>query len=375
VPRATKEPETPTEEEPEVIEGEATEEPLDAAVVEEARNMEVAIREERESFQPPAAVLPSPKEWEATIAVAARIASTPFVPESYRGQPEAVVAAILTGREMGIGPMQALRQIHMIDGRPAFAADLMLAKMREGGLTILDSGVDAQRAYIHAKRRDTGEEATVEWTIADAEAAGLMSKKNWRTYPGDMLWARCVGRLARRLGSDLVGGLVYSKEEMEDWDEGPYGGSYGVGEGYEATTDRAFDPGTDVLVSAHRGDGFQQKIADGLKYKRADIDWRAVITQAWEGERTTEFWKRLSNFEAKLATDHPHEMPPINDEEVIQAIAWAFNGVVVEITTLPTEEPKTSRSRKSKDEPGDAALSPEAQQELANAPEDGSIDF
>ena len=70
----------------------------------------LVIREERETLPAPASVLPSSREWEATMAVAREIAGTQFVPESYRGKPDAVVAAILTGREMGIGPMQALRR-------------------------------------------------------------------------------------------------------------------------------------------------------------------------------------------------------------------------------------------------------------------------
>ena len=43
-----------------------------------------------------------------------------------------------------------------------------------------------------------------------------------------MLWARCVGRLARRLGSDLLAGMVYTAEELHDL-EGFNG------EGYDST--------------------------------------------------------------------------------------------------------------------------------------------
>jgi hypothetical protein len=376
--------EKPYEDEPETIEGEAVEE-----LPPEASSQELVIRHEREGAAPPAGVLPTPKEWEATLAVARQIAATPFVPDDYRGNPESVVAAILTGREMGIGPMQSLRQIHMIDGRPAFAADLMLAKMREGGVMIIASEATAERAFIKAKRRDTGEEATVEWTVADAEKAGLTNKRNWRTYPADMLWARCVGRLARRLGSDLLGGLVYSSEEMQDW-EGEVG-DYGVGTGYAASTEREFDPGVDVLINAHKGEGHRERIVAGLKYKAPDVDWRKVIEQAWEGEHTVEFWKRFSNLEAKLAADHPHEMPPVSDEEIIDAVAWAFSGVVVEVSKLPKEPdegekqegaqeassaPRTRRRTKAKDEPsGDAALSPEAQEQMKTTADDDDIGF
>ena len=51
--------------------------------------------------------------------LAVQIAQTEFVPASLRGKPAAVMAAMLTGHEVGIGPMMALKQIHVVEGRPA----------------------------------------------------------------------------------------------------------------------------------------------------------------------------------------------------------------------------------------------------------------
>jgi len=313
-----------------------------AEVLEPVSEQALVIREERETNSAPASVLPSPKEWEATLAVARQISATQFVPESYRGKPESVVAAILTGREMGIGPMQSMRQIHMIDGRPAFAADLMMAKMRQGGVTIINSSVDDTRAYIKARRKDTGEEAEVEWTIEDAKAAGLLDKKNWRTYRPDMLWARCVGRLARRLGSDLLGGLVYSKEEMEDWDEGGYGGA----PGYEATTQKQFDPETDLLEGAIPGSAEAPKqIATGLNELEPTVEWNDVLDQVvkekyeesagWKAladEMRPDFWRRLSNAEHWIReAAGTGDFPPVEAEKIVAGFAFAFSGAVIEV--------------------------------------------
>lgn len=44
-----------------------------------------------------------------------RIARTDFVPASLRGKPEAVLAAMLTGEELGIKPMTSLQKIHVIE--------------------------------------------------------------------------------------------------------------------------------------------------------------------------------------------------------------------------------------------------------------------
>jgi hypothetical protein len=133
--------------------------------------------------------------------------------------------------------MQSLRDISIIDGRPALAAHLQLALLRRGGIKILESESTSTRAIIRAERRDTGEIATVEWTVEEAERAKdrkgkpLTDKANWRNYPADMLWARCVGRLTRRLGSDLVAGMPYTAEEIADFDDVVV-----EGEGYETSS-------------------------------------------------------------------------------------------------------------------------------------------
>jgi hypothetical protein len=300
------------------------------------------IQTEREHAQPPANVLPSEREWKATIAVAEQIASTQFVPETYRGQPEAVVAAILTGREMGIGPMQSLRQIHMIDGRPAFAADLMLARMRAGGMVILDSESTTTRAWIHARRTDTGEEAEVEWTVEDAEAAGLLGKKNWRTYPVDMLWARCVGRLARRLGSDLLGGLVYAAEEMRDMD-------HDADEGFAVRAERKIDPARERLPGAIQV--MNADDADALwravSALNPDVEWEAEAFAAsesleakpskdWNAAAWGRHWNRVANFNVRAWGDlTPDNIVVPSSGEIIDAFAWAFGGHVLDWPEAP----------------------------------------
>lgn len=301
------------------------------------------IDQERSTAVQPATVLPTAREWEATMAVAKEIAGTKFVPEAYRGEPEAVVAAILTGRELGIGPMQALRDIHMIDGRAAFSANLMLSLMRRGGLEILRSEISDERAWIHARRRDTGEEAEVEWRYEEATKImrgnkALSEGAGWKNYRQDMLWARCVGRLARRLGSDLLGGMVYASEEVQDWEEDS-GGGYGSGGGYEATT---LDPGRQLLPGAIAVKTQDDAVA--IRKAQHELDptqnWdqieEACATHIFGKGRnemnkvqTGEFWKRLANAVVKVNDlGGGGDFPPPTLEQIAEGYAWAFNGAV-----------------------------------------------
>lgn len=178
---------------------------------------ELALRE------PAPVYLPAPSEFQMMREMAAAICKTEFVPAGVRNRPEAALAALMYGREMGIGPMQALSRIHIIEGHPTLAAELMLGMIRRAGHQIVSSTVTREGASITARRGDTGEEMTVEFTVEEARQiptkidqkwATLADKSNWKSYPGDMCWARAVSRLGRRLFSDALYGAVYTPEDF-----------------------------------------------------------------------------------------------------------------------------------------------------------------
>jgi hypothetical protein len=161
-----------------------------------------------------------PSYWEASWRLAQRIATTPFVPAALRNRPEAVLAAVLYGHELGLGPMQSLASINVIDGRPAASPELMRALIARAGhrVDVVDSTDIA--VTLTGQRADTGATATVTWSTADAQRAGLMTKSNWRQYPRAMLLARATSELARTLFADVIAGLSYTPEEIShvpDW--------------------------------------------------------------------------------------------------------------------------------------------------------------
>ena len=62
--------------------------------------------------------------FEPVARLAAEIAQTEFIPAGLRGKPAAITAAILYGREIGLGPIQSLQSVDVIDGRPAISAEM-----------------------------------------------------------------------------------------------------------------------------------------------------------------------------------------------------------------------------------------------------------
>lgn len=163
---------------------------------------------------------------EVSWKTATKIANTPFVPTAFRGKPESVFAAVLFGEEMGLGPMQSLTQIHVIEGKPSISPELMRALVFKAGHRIDIKTASETKAVLYGKRSDSGSEATVEWTMQDAQRAGLAGRGAWKTYPRAMLMARATSELCRMLFPDVVAGLSYTPEEVAsvagvEWNDTP----------------------------------------------------------------------------------------------------------------------------------------------------------
>jgi len=161
----------------------------------------------------------------ATIALAndawklaQTLQQTDFVPKALRGKPEAILAAILTGAEVGISPMQALAKIHVIEGRPAMSAELMRAVVLRDGHDLWIEEQSSTRVIIGGKRKGSDRETRVTWTMDDAKRANLAGKDVWRKYPTAMLTARATGQLCRAIFADVLSGISYTVEELEDGD-------------------------------------------------------------------------------------------------------------------------------------------------------------
>src|SRR4051812_35681784 len=134
------------------------------------------------------------------------IAGTEFVPTALRGKPAAVGAAILAGREIGVGPMTSLQHLHVIEGRPSMSAQLMRALVLAHGHTIRVVESSSTRCTMVGRRAGESDDTTVTYSIDDAKRAGLDSKSNWRKMPRAMLVARATGELCRIAFADVIGG-------------------------------------------------------------------------------------------------------------------------------------------------------------------------
>lgn len=149
--------------------------------------------------------------------LAERIARTNFVPTAFRGKPDELLACFLAGHELDVPPMTSMRLIHIVEGRPTFAAELMRAMVIAAGHDLWVEESNANSCTLAGRRRDWPADRVtrITWTMEDAKRAGLDRKNVWRAYPADMLLARATGRLVRATFPEVMAGLAV-REEVED---------------------------------------------------------------------------------------------------------------------------------------------------------------
>lgn len=197
---------------------------------------EIATRDEQQAVATtqPANTLPAPAPNAGTVALmawaqeaslaydmATKLAATSFVPQSLRGKPGDIAAAILAGSELGLKPMATLKSIDIIQGTPALRAHAMRGLLQSQGHKI--ELVESRDDYCRMRGQRKGETAwqEVEWDIPRARLLGLLNKDQWKKQPKAMLIARATGELSRLIASDALHGMPYVSEELE--------GTYTVG--------------------------------------------------------------------------------------------------------------------------------------------------
>jgi len=157
----------------------------------------------------------APGDWHAMREAASALVKSGFMPKAI-DTAEKAIAVAMAGRELGIPMMQAIRSIHIIDGKPTMSADLMAALVlrRIPGAKLRVAQSTNELCSVEAAR--PGDEITpFTFTLKDAQQAGLTSKDVWKKYPRAMLRARCISEAVRAVFPDCLIG-VYTPEELEN---------------------------------------------------------------------------------------------------------------------------------------------------------------
>jgi hypothetical protein len=127
--------------------------------------------------------------------------------------PEAVLAKMMKGRELGLPAFAAQEVIYFFDGKTTVAAhaQLGIASARYGVRPRIVRS-DERICEIEFSRPGWANVAE-SFTLEQAQRAGLTGKDNWKKYPKDMLYSRALTRGIKRICPE-VGAGIYDPDEV-----------------------------------------------------------------------------------------------------------------------------------------------------------------
>jgi len=160
-------------------------------------------------------------EMEKSIMRAANLlAASRIVPNHLQGKIPDMFAILVMGAELGLKPMQAINSIHIIQGRTALSAQLMLSivKKRCPDFRLqIKVGTDKNNPSVTVRgvRHGGDEEFITTWDMNRAASLGLIGKDNWKKQPLTMLQWRATSEACRFLAPEAVLG-IYTDDEAQD---------------------------------------------------------------------------------------------------------------------------------------------------------------
>ena len=337
----------------------------DATEVVEAEVVEAEVVDDRfaETLVPvdftsraPARIIGGIPYLQEYLELATQIAKTAMVPTALRGQPEQLLAVMMYGAELGIGPMQAMQQINFIEGKPSMAPELMRALIRKAGHR-LNITQTQDECVIVGERGDTGEVGESGFSVADAVDAGLCrvvdgkvqarssngNKLPWEKYTKDMLLARATSRIARMMFSDVISGMSYTPEEVESFTERP-----AKSEAKKSTRASKKQSGTTL-----REPPKSEPVEEGLADEDEMTTLRTAMSMLEESDRArfADEWKRL----ADPAVPPMRALRSEHVERLLALVGYVLNDVTGEPYVEVHEEHSEAQNRST----GTSQVNPE----------------
>jgi len=146
---------------------------------------------------------------------------------------EKIMTVVQMGEELGMQPMTAITNIHIIQGRTVISS-AMLGAMLKRRVDKLGKPNPVEYDYTKdyfaeedgkivtemefefislVSKKPTTRKFSVSW--GQMEVAGYTEKQNWEKYPKEMMRARCMAYAVRALFPEVLLG-VYTDSEMVD---------------------------------------------------------------------------------------------------------------------------------------------------------------
>ena len=165
----------------------------------------------------------APANLEHSMRIAELICKSDMTPKGYKNKPNDTLIAMELGRTWGLGPLQAIQNIAVINGKPCAYGDLVLAicSSHPDFEDISEEPIEKGGAivgYICTVKRKGRTAVVQSFTIEQAKKAGLWGRQGpWSQYPERMFQMRARGFALRDSFADALNGVAI-REEVEDYE-------------------------------------------------------------------------------------------------------------------------------------------------------------
>ncbi len=149
------------------------------------------------------------------MRLAGELAEADILPRHLRRRPANVLALMFAARALDIPVWTAFQALHLIDGKVGMDATFQRALIVRAGHRFRVIERTDERAAVEIVRHDDPAPRVSEFTWADAVAAGLTGKDNWRHYPKAMLMARVTTLAIRDHCPEVLFTSSYAPEELD----------------------------------------------------------------------------------------------------------------------------------------------------------------
>lgn len=150
----------------------------------------------------------------AEMEAAKRYVDSGLLPSGIK-TPQQALTIMSVGREVGVPATYALRNIHVIEGKPTCSAELLMALVRrsygQAALRVREATNEA--CTVEYREQGWDGVSSLTFTIDDARKAQLAEKAMWKKYPRAMLRSRAVSECVRTAFPECIAGL-YTPEEL-----------------------------------------------------------------------------------------------------------------------------------------------------------------
>ena len=162
----------------------------------------------------------APADLDGLARLAKMVMHSGMAPQGVNNEADACIV-IMAGMEAGLSLGMTLKNVMVVNKRPAIWGDAALALVRRSALCIeVDERIEGtgDKAVAVCTCRRRGQELPVvrRFGVEDAKVAGLWGKAGpWKSYPLRMLQMRARGFALRDAFPDLLMGLAIAEEELD----------------------------------------------------------------------------------------------------------------------------------------------------------------